>query len=73
MARQCQICGKGKVLVTRIKRLRGKYNPTSKRKQKPNLQKVRVPENITRKKYREYAGENVLMCAKCRKTMFKEK
>lgn len=60
------------MLVGRRAKLRGKYNPTTKRKQKPNLQKVRVPEGIKRKEYQEYAGEKVLMCTKCRKTMFKE-
>jgi hypothetical protein len=60
------------MLVYRRKKLRGKYNPTTKRKQKPNLQKARVPEDINRKEYKEYAGQSVLMCSKCRKTMFKE-
>ncbi len=73
MARECKICGKKGMLVNRRKKLRGKYNPTGKRRQKPNLQKVKIPENVKRKEYQEKKGEKVLMCSKCRKTMFKEK
>lgn len=60
------------MLTTRLKKLRGKYNPTTKRRQKVNLQKVRVPGNVERKEYKPYAGKTVSMCSKCRKTMFKE-
>ncbi len=72
MPRECTICGKKSMLVNRRKKLRGKYNPTTKRRQKPNLQKALVPDEIRREQYREYAGQSVLMCSKCRKTMFKE-
>jgi len=72
MARECTICGKTGMTVTRIKKLRGKYNPTTKRKQKVNLQKIKVPEDIQRKEYQPFAGKSVLMCSKCRKTIYKK-
>lgn len=73
MARECVICGKKRILVYQRKKLRGKYNPTTKRKQKPNLQKVRIPQDIKRKEYQRFVGQSVLMCSKCRKTMLKPK
>jgi len=61
MAKQCTICGKkGKIAWRRVK-LRGKYNPTTKRKQKPNLQWVTLP-----------SGERVKACAKCIKALSKQ-
>jgi len=71
MARQCEICGKKGMIVWTRKKLRGKYNPTAKRKQQPNLQWVKVPLDIERKIYKKFAGKRVLMCSKCRKTMLK--
>lgn len=71
MARQCTICGKGGMLVRKRRKLMSRYNPSPKRRQKPNLQKVRVSEEINRPEYKEYRGRTVRMCAKCRKTMFK--
>jgi len=60
--KQCQICGKKGVLVWRLKKLRGKYNPTIKKRKYPNLQWVRLP-----------SGKRVLACAKCIKAMAKRK
>jgi len=71
MSRQCQICGKKGMIVWRYKKLRGKYNPTVKQKQQPNLQLARVPEDIKRKEFKGFVGKRVLMCSKCRKTMYK--
>jgi len=71
MAKECTICKKKGMLVNVRKKLRGKYNPTTKKKQKPNLQKARVPEDINRKEYKPFTGQSVLMCSKCRKTMYK--
>ncbi len=62
MAKQCAICKKKYTLVWRRLKLRGKYNPTIKRKQKPNLQWVRLP-----------SGKKVLSCAKCIKALAKRK
>jgi ribosomal protein L28 len=71
MARECQICGKKGILVQRRKKLRGKYNPTVKQKQQPNLQWARVPLDIKREAYKKFAGKRALMCAKCRRTIAK--
>ena len=71
MARECKICKKQGRIVWRLRKLRGKYNPTTKRKQQVNLQKAMVPEDIKRKEYLPFLGKSVRMCSKCRRTMFK--
>jgi len=71
--KQCAICQKRRNLAWRLKKLRGKYNPTIKRKQKPNLQWVRIPIGIKKPLYREFAGKRILACAKCIKTLSKRK
>jgi ribosomal protein L28 len=62
MARECQICGKKGAIVQKRKKLRGRYNPTAKKRQYPNLQWVRLP-----------SGKRVKACAKCIKALDKEK
>jgi ribosomal protein L28 len=62
MAKQCEICGKKSKIAFKRKKLRGKYNPTGKRIQKPNLQPVKLP-----------SGKKILACTKCRKLLLKEK
>jgi len=62
MARQCQICGKKGRMVWRRKKLRGRYNPTVKKRKHPNLQWVRLP-----------SGKRVKACAKCIKRLAKVK
>lgn len=71
--KQCQICAKKRQLAWRLKKLRGKYNPTIKRKQRPNLQWVRVPLDIEKEAYRKFRGKRILACAKCIKTLSKAK
>jgi ribosomal protein L28 len=71
MSKQCKICGKKGRMVWKRKKLRGKYNPTVKYKQQPNLQWAKVPQDIKRKEYKKFVGKRVLMCSKCRKTMLK--
>jgi len=61
MTKKCAICGKGSMLVWRRVKLRGKYNPTIKRKQKPNLQWLKLP-----------SGKRILACAKCIKAKSKK-
>jgi ribosomal protein L28 len=61
MVKKCQICKKGKFKVGRRVKLRGKYNPTTKRFQKPNLQYFKLP-----------SGKRILICTKCRKKLLKE-
>jgi len=62
MAKKCAICGKGSVMVTRLVKLRGKFNPTTKTRKYPNLQWVRLA-----------SGKRVQACAKCIKTLNKKK
>ncbi|PIP25081.1 MAG: hypothetical protein COX34_00510 [Candidatus Nealsonbacteria bacterium CG23_combo_of_CG06-09_8_20_14_all_36_12] len=63
MPKQCSICKKRGMMVWRRVRLRaGKYNPTIKRRQYPNLQWTKLP-----------SGKRVLACAKCIKTLTKRK
>jgi len=62
MPKQCAICGKGSTMVWTLKKLRGKYNPTIKKRKYPNLQWVRLA-----------TGKRVEACAKCIKAMGKQK
>ena len=71
--KQCAICQKKRNIAWRLVKLRGKYNPTIKRKQKPNLQWVRVPLNVKRKDLKQLAGKRILACTKCIKAFFKQK
>ena len=73
MAKQCKICGKGSLMGRKLKKLRGKYNPTKKVRKYPNLQWLRIPTDITLKKYKEFAGQRILTCTKCKKTLYKPK
>jgi ribosomal protein L28 len=59
MARQCEICGKGKQMGNHRKLLRGHYNVTGRRTFKPNLQKAII------------AGTRVLACVACIRTSTK--
>ena len=60
-------------MAGRIKKLRGKYNPTVKIRRYPNLQWLHVPTDTTLKKYKEFAGKRILACTKCKKTLHKPK
>jgi ribosomal protein L28 len=59
--RQCTICGKKSQMTWKLKKLRGKYNPTAKKRKQPNLQWVKLP-----------SGKRVKACAKCIKALSKE-
>jgi len=78
MARKCSLCGKKSKMVWRRVRLRaGKYNPTVKRRQYPNLQWVRLLSGGQRDKSllppSLRSGERVLACTKCIKALGKRK
>jgi len=60
--KQCAICGKKSIMVQRLVKLRGKYNPTTKKRKYPNLQWVKLP-----------SGKRVLACTKCIKALSKRK
>ncbi|OGZ69894.1 MAG: hypothetical protein A3F47_01125 [Candidatus Staskawiczbacteria bacterium RIFCSPHIGHO2_12_FULL_38_11] len=56
----CSICGKKSEIGGYYVKLRGKFNPTKKKRRYPNLQWVRL-----------LTGKRVLACAKCIKAMAK--
>ncbi len=62
MAKICEICGKKSVMAVTRKKLRGKYNPTGKKRKYPNLQWVRLPN-----------GKRVKACTKCIKAIGKKR
>ncbi len=72
MAKECTICGKTSQVAKQIKKLRGKYNPTVKKRKQPNLQWLNIPSDIKKEPYKEFAGKRVLACAKCIKAMRKK-
>lgn len=72
MSRICAICGKGSVMTRHYKKLMSRYNPGPKKRKFPNLQKVLVPSTATGK-YRSFAGQKLLACAKCIKALGKKK
>jgi hypothetical protein len=57
----CQICGKGKKLAIKRKKLRGQFNPVKKYFQKPNLQYLTVNK------------KRALVCRACSKLILKGK
>ncbi len=61
MATKCAICGKTSTMVWKLKKLRGKYNPTKKTRKYPNLQWLRLA-----------SGKRVKACTKCIKTTAKK-
>lgn len=69
MTQTCAICGKGSNTAWRLVKLRGKYNPTIKRKQKPNLQWTR----LAFAKAGFPAGTRIKTCTKCIKALGKKK
>ena len=54
MAKQCSICGKTSQKSITLVKLRGKFNPTARRRQYPNLQWLTLP-----------SGKRVKACTKC--------
>ena len=72
MAKECAICGKKSIMVWKRKKLRGKYNPTTKKRKYPNLQWLRVPEDVKHKNYKPFKGQRILACTKCIKRLSKD-
>jgi ribosomal protein L28 len=60
MSRRCEICGKGSMKVNTRKLLRGNYNLTGTKRQKPNLQPTTVE------------GLKVKACTTCIRTIAKQ-
>lgn len=71
MAKQCPVCEKIRNRAWRRVKLRGKFNPTTKRSQQPNLQWVILNEKSA-KKAGLTAGERIKACAKCIKAQGKK-
>lgn len=70
--KKCEICGKSYTVKTVRKKLRGKYNPTTKQRKYPNLQWVRL---LSDKKSFEgkilKKGTRIKACTKCIKSFTK--
>ena len=62
--KKCTICGKTYIKTITLKKLRGKYNPTTKKKKYPNLQWVKLPPRLA-KKLGLPTGKRVKACTKC--------
>jgi len=62
----CSICGKKSEMGGYLVKLRGKFNPTKKKRRYPNLQWTRLPAQNNLSK-----GKRVLACAKCIKAFSK--
>jgi ribosomal protein L28 len=71
--KKCAICQKEPKSVFRLVKLRGKFNPTTKRKVRPNLQWVKIPIGIKKEPYKKFAGKRILACTKCIKALAKIK
>jgi len=61
MAKVCDICGKTYNKAQYINKLRGKYNPSGIKIQRPNLQKKKID------------GVAMILCTNCIKSMTKTK
>jgi ribosomal protein L28 len=72
MANVCLKCGKKPGVGFKRQLLRGHYNPTNKKIKYPNLQWVKVPDSIA-KKYNLPSGRRIKLCAKCIKSIGKNK
>lgn len=72
MSKECEICKKTSTMAVVRTKLRGKYNPTNKKRKYPNLQSLLVPPT-TRTKFKDFVGKKVTACTKCIKTLAKTK
>ena len=60
-------------MIKKLVKLRGKYNPTSKKRKYPNLQWVFIPVGTKRKKFKAFTGKRIKACTKCIKSLSKIK
>lgn len=68
---QCPICKKRTNRAQNWKKLRGQYNPTGEKSQQPNLQWVRIPDDVEQEPYKEFAGQRIKACTDCIKRLSK--
>jgi ribosomal protein L28 len=61
MTKVCSVCGKSYMMTWKLVKLRGKYNPTIKKKKKPNLQWTKLA-----------SGKRIKACTKCIKAQGKK-
>lgn len=66
MANICPICKTGSMMVTKRVLLRGKYNPTSRKRKYPNLQWVTLPQPISKNKN---IIKRIKTCISCKKSI----
>lgn len=71
MVKVCEVCGKKAQIGKKRKKLRGKYNPTKKVRRFPNLQRIKLPEEIA-KKLNLSPKKRIFICSKCLKKAFKD-
>ena len=71
MSRICPICQKRSRVFIGLNKLRGKYNPSTKRRRKPNLQWAQIPVTEKREAFKDFRGKRVKICTKCIKTLAK--
>jgi ribosomal protein L28 len=71
MSRECEVCGKKTVSAVQRKKLMSRYNPTPKKKKYPNLQKISVPEKVS-KSFKDFAGKRIKACTRCIKSISKK-
>jgi ribosomal protein L28 len=70
--KQCPICQKSTIMARKLNKLRGKYNPSPKKRKYPNLQWVKIPMDAG-PKFKEFYGKRIKACAKCIKSLSKLK
>ena len=58
--KKCEICQKSYITTWRRKKLRSRYNPTVRKKKKPNLQKKTIQ------------GKKIWICTECLKKLTRE-
>ncbi len=68
---KCEICEKKSKIAGNFVKTRGQYNPTEKKRRKPNIQSTFVPEGVQKKDFKQFAGKKVKACTKCIKTLSK--
>ncbi len=73
MSQICPVCQKRSRIFTNRNKLRGKYNPSTKRRRKPNLQWARISIDEKREAFKDFKGKRVKICTKCIKTLSKAK
>ena len=70
--KQCPICQKSTIMARKLNKLRGKYNPSPKKRKYPNLQWAKIPMDAP-PKFKEFRGKRIKICTKCIKSLSKLK